>query len=99
MLATGEIGYVFIATDSQPLRRMAMSMITRSEQTVKTIEKEEEKKRNIDSNDIRDREGMKDAVKDWYLIGEANYCMSTSIDSSTFAKTAIVRGRYIHIIA
>ena len=41
---------------------------------------------------------MEQAVKDWYLIGEADYCMSSAIDSSTFAKTAIVRGRCVLIM-
>ena len=34
---------------------------------------------------------METAVKDWYLLGKADYCMSTTMDLSTFSQTSLSR--------
>jgi len=41
---------------------------------------------------IRTKSAMHTALAEWYIIGEATYCMSPSIEQSTFSKTAVARG-------
>ena len=40
-----------------------------------------------------DIEEMEDAIIEWYLIGEADLCLSPTIGKSTFGQTSVVRGR------
>ena len=46
-----------------------------------------------DTFEIRDKKGMEFAATEWQLIGDADFCMSPTIESSTFSKTAIARGK------
>ena len=93
LLSQGLISGVFFATDSAPLEKLAYSSITDSARNVLTVEKHLERKMNMDSWDIRNNTvDMRTAVVEWYTIGEADYCMSPSLATSTFTKTAIARG-------
>ena len=100
LLAKGEIGGIFFATDSAPLEELAYLSITDSPSSLLTVRKHLEQKMNMDSWDIRDStKDMRTAVVEWYTIGEADYCMSPSLGTSTFTKTAIARGDCILIDA
>ena len=35
---------------------------------------------------------MENALKDWYLLGKADYCMATTMDTSTFSQTSLSHG-------
>ena len=50
---------------------------------------------HIDSLGLRDQ--METATAEWYLIGEADYCMSNTIEISTFSITSIARGKCKYI--
>ena len=95
LLDGGNITGVFLATDSAPLQDMAYKMIRGSSHTLYTIKKNLENTIDLDTDSMDIRNTTRDiriAVLEWYLIGEANYCLSTSLDQSTFSKTAVARG-------
>lgn len=50
-----------------------------------------------DTFEIRSKKGMEFATLEWFLIGEADYCLSPTIGTSTFSKTAIARGNCKYI--
>jgi hypothetical protein len=101
LLSEGKISYVFFAADSAKLRKMARSYISSPEHLVEIPAELQfstaEKDTKGDNFDIRDADGMHAAVLEWFFIGEADYCMSTSIFHSTFSKTAVVRGKCKYI--
>jgi len=100
LITTGQIGKVFFATDSRPLQDLAFDMIKDAKQRLVIISKDLEEKidANIDTFHIRDTtKDIENAVLEWYMIGEAPYCMSFSIDLSSFSKTALVRGNCVLI--
>lgn len=95
LLAKGVIDHVFFASDSEFFLKIVEQ----------TIEKEHPgklvtvRKKNLNQNSWSDNFAMRDskadmevAVVEWWLIGEADYCISPSIDDSTFSKTSIARG-------
>ena len=45
-----------------------------------------------DSYEIRSGLEMQMALVEWFIIGQADYCMSPTIEPSTFSKTSICRG-------
>ena len=100
LLSQGLISGIFFATDSEPLENLAYSSIVNSARNVVTVKKELEQiiDKNIDTWDIRNSTiDMRTAVVEWYTIGEADYCISPSLPTSTFTKTAIARGDCILI--
>lgn len=101
LLKDGKINHVFFAADSEKLRRMARSYMDDPDLLVEIPENlqlsTKEKDVYGDNYDIRNAQGMHAAVLEWYFIGEADYCMSASIEHSTFSKTAIIRGRCKYI--
>merc|ERR1712065_41733 len=44
-----------------------------------------------DNFKLRNEKGMRNAILEWYILGEANYCLSPTDELSTFSKTAIAR--------
>lgn len=102
LLDRGEISNIFFATDSAPYQEMAYEMIHNSQHVLYTVQKEMEATIDleIDSMDIRNStRDIRMAVLEWYMIGEGDYCLSTSLDQSTFSKTSIARGNCILIDA
>jgi hypothetical protein len=92
LLAAGEIAHVFFATDSPDLQKFAQSKITVPGALIVTDKDLPPLAPNGDSPGLRTTPGIHDALVDWYLIGDADYCLSPSIDQSQFSKTAIARG-------
>jgi hypothetical protein len=96
MLEKKYISYVFFAADNERLRTMAEQYISDQKALVQISSKLQFSARDGghdgDNTDIRTRDGMHAAVLEWYLMGEADYCITTS-PHSTFSKTAIVRGK------
>lgn len=111
LLQEGHISYVFFAADSAHLRDMAREYISDPSVLVEIpsnlqLATEYDKSQRVvhedadyekDNLNIRDREGMHVAVLEWYLTGEATYCMSPSIYHSTFSKSAVNRGKCKYI--
>lgn len=102
LLMDGKISYVFYATESARLVSLAKKLIKNKAKLI-TLPKEvvHDEKRHMDSFSIRGNLAELDnALVEWYLIGEATYCMSPTIGESTFSKTAIARGncRYIPVV-
>ena len=50
-----------------------------------------------DSFDLRHGSGMETAVLEWFMLGDADYCLSPSAEHSTFSKTAIARGKCVYL--
>lgn len=98
MLTRGQVEHVFFATDDSNLKDKANSFFTDKTQLF-TIEKELVRyDKDKDNMAMRQSIGQMDiALLEWYLVGEATYCMSPSIDESTFSKTAIARGNCIYL--
>ena len=96
LLNTGEISYVYFATETLRLLEKAQKaipadkLITTPHETIADSAKERE-----DSMSIRN--DMDSAMLDWLLIGSATYCTATIIGQSTFSKTSIVNGPCIYI--
>ena len=40
---------------------------------------------------------MQTAVLEWFMLGDADYCLSPSAEHSTFSKTAIARGNCVYL--
>ena len=108
LLEEAHIFNVFFAADSVRLREMARRYISDPEKLIEIpsdlqlateYDRSNERKDDDmhDNMNIRDRNGMHSAVLEWYLIGEATYCMSPSIYHSTFSKSAVNRGNCKYI--
>ena len=96
LLNDGEIQKVFFATDSELLLRDAGKFIEKKDAlvTVKNVERlshEEYIREGHDNFKLRDEKGMRNAVLEWFVLGEADYCLSPSDELSTYSKTAIAR--------
>ena len=52
----------------------------------------------LDSYHLRDE--MHDAMKEFLVLGKADYCASTAVHESTFSQTAIMSGRckYVNVV-
>ena len=96
LMNEGEIHKVFFATDSELLLRDAKNFIDNKEalvtvHNVKRLSNGEYIEGGHDNFKLRNDEGMKNALLEWYLLGEADYCLSPTDELSTFSKTAIAR--------
>ena len=92
LLVQGVIKKVFFSTDSENLDIMARSMIDRDVLVItnKTLSGE-----NLESGKSMDnvhRNEMDSAVRDWHLLGITTYCMSPTMDASTFSQSALAHG-------
>jgi len=103
LLRDRKIDYVFFATESTRLEEAAKKVVMNSSALYmipkKTVPDSE--KVRIDSFSIRENLSDLDiALVEWYIIGEATFCMSPTIGESTFSKTAIARGdcKYIPVV-
>jgi hypothetical protein len=99
LLEENEIDFVFFATDSAKLEDYAYSLI--SDQKAYVLVGKSQQQNVLADFDVVSRMGQDDmdyALLDWYLIGEADYCMSPSIQQSAYSKTAVARGscKYIN---
>lgn len=92
LLSSGEIARVFFATDSPELLAFAQSKITTPGVLIFCDKDLPPLAPNGDSPGLRTTPGIHDALVEWYLIGDADYCLSPSIDQSQFSKSAIARG-------
>jgi hypothetical protein len=89
LLAEKKISYILFITDKHELAELARTLVSRNDSLIIPVKEEVIGER--DSMSIRDE--MDTAVAEWYIIGEADYCMSPTIVKSTFSTTAIVRGK------
>ena len=84
---------VFFASESSRLTLIASEMAFNRSIEFITLPK---KQVNDLDHQLKDslvlRNDMDVALVEWYLIGEGTYCMSNTIDMSTFSQTAIMRG-------
>ena len=95
LLASGAITHVFYATESAAAEDMAKHAIS-SEALILT------KKTLIPPGHMQHeghyiRNEMENAMKEWYLLGSADYCMATTMNSSTFSQTALSHGNCKYI--
>ena len=95
LLAEKKISYILFITDKHELAQLARTLVSRNDSLIIPVKEEVIGER--DSMSIRDE--MDTAVAEWYIIGEADYCMSPTIGVSTFSTSAIVRGKckYLNI--
>ena len=96
LLNEGEIQKVFFATDSELLLRDAGKFINDKDalvtvHNVKRLSNGEYIEGGHDNFKLRNEKGMRNAILEWYILGEANYCLSPTDELSTFSKTAIAR--------
>ena len=90
------IDNIFFATDSKKLEDYAYKLISDQKAYV-LISKDQDSLMDYDSRSIHSEDEMDHALLDWYLVGEADYCMSPSIFQSAYSKTAIARGGCLYI--
>lgn len=96
LVSNGDIDQIMFVSESAKFTELAHEYITN--QSILTIPKKEliqDKSKHVDSQKIRNRMDL--AVTDWYLLGEADYCMSSTMATSTFSATSITRGRCKYI--
>ena len=100
LLSKGVIDHVFFASDSAYFLKYVENAINKEHpgKLVTVV------KNDLNPNSWEDTFSMRDtksemtvAVVEWWLVGEADYCMSPSIDDSTFSKTSIARGNCKYI--
>jgi len=91
LLDKGIINNVFFATESAEMDQMIRKYVP-FEKIIRT------KKSLIGSKEL-EREGgfeirkeMQQAVIDWYILGQADYCMSPTFSRSTYSETALLAG-------
>lgn len=96
LLENGDISHVFFSSDNGYLRNISHSEIVKKGALVEWTEGNEngvnvrkDSPSNENENDM--------ALLEWYIIGEADYCMSATIGDSTFSKTSILRGKCKYI--
>ena len=87
----GVIKNIFFATDSDVLLREANKYVEDKGAlvTVHNVERESFKEFLEDGHDsfkMRNSKGMHTAVLEWFILGEADYCMSPTDELSTFSK-------------
>jgi hypothetical protein len=100
LLKDGAISYVFFATDSDKLEEYAYSLLS-DEKAYVLIGKSQQQQIladfDADTRLIQSQDQMDYVMLDWYLVGEADYCMSPSIYQSAYSKAAVARGRCKYI--
>lgn len=106
LLEEKTISYVFFAADSIPMRNAAKRLIS-DQKFLKTLDDTENLGKDIvshsyskgenDNYEIRHSHGVFTALTEWYIVGEADYCLSPSAEHSTFSKTAIARGNCMYL--
>jgi len=98
LLKLDKIKYVFFSSESQRLAELVESNVVPSSAVV-TIEKKFENESLVSSASLprpRYIEHGPTALEDWFLMGEADYCM-TPTPKSVFSSTSVMRTacRYI----
>ena len=91
LLANKDIDSVFFASESAKLNTLIYEYASNGTDIV-TFDKiqVQDQVGNVDSQSIRN--DMDSAMIEWYILGQAQYCMSSTIMRSTFSLTAIMRG-------
>lgn len=98
LLTKGHIDSVLFVTESLKSKQDALRLIDKKFLDRVITPLKEYVDDTIDHNDsfaIRDQ--MDQAVAEWYMIGEADYCMSPTVYLSTFSSSAINRGNCKYI--
>lgn len=93
LLERGEIDYLLFITESAKMKELARKLISEPHKHALSIPPKnfvDDRTNRTDSITIRDE--MVQAVAEWYIVGNAHFCMSPSIDQSTFSSTSIARG-------
>ena len=94
----GTVDFIFFASESKSMIDIAKKHFPRK--VLKLLEKELviDTHKHLDSAVIRNEvSDMEMAIAEWYLIGEADFCMASTMDASTFSKTAVTRYCYIQL--
>jgi hypothetical protein len=89
LLKSGEIYYVFFASESERLSGMVEDMTVPSRAYI-SIEKRFENASISSISDLQYVEHGTTALEEWYFMGEATYC-TTVTPKSTFSTTAMMR--------
>lgn len=93
LLENGNFSYVFFATESASLQKIAVKRIPKSVLLMTDHEVVMDLKANLDSLELRDTvEEMQAAMLDLLSVGEADFCMSPTAEKSTFSMAAILSG-------
>ena len=99
LLEKNIVQQILFVTDSVQLEELARSTI--SPKYMNSIEKAQiptdifKYNRTIEGHYIRD--AMETALAEWFLIGEADYCMSPTFWTSTFTRSSMSRGKCKYI--
>ena len=98
LLERGDIDYVFFATDEEKLQDYAHSLIS-DEKAYVVVSKDSTSIADYDVDYVfmRNKVSIDYTLLDWYLVGEATYCMSPSVYQSAYSKTAVARGNCLYI--
>jgi hypothetical protein len=106
MLKTGVIKNFFLATDFDEYEALARSYAQQKDAML-TIQKQLQSSDRVhkyspqhifDSYDLRD--DMEDAMKEYRILNQADYCGATSMEFSTFSQVSLSSGRckYIDVV-
>jgi hypothetical protein len=92
LILAKNVTFIFFATEAKRLGDLAKKIAMRSH----LIQYSKEFSVTPDSADsalMRDSVGeMQDALTEWLLVGEADFCTSTTMHASTFSLTALLYG-------
>ena len=94
LLSIGLIDRIFFATDAEDLHALAVKSIPAHAlffYNKTLVPREILGNAKLEGQYIRSQ--MTDAIREWYVLGQADYCMSTTMESSTFSQTAISNGK------
>jgi hypothetical protein len=99
LLDRGEVHKVFFTTDSNSLRGISLALRNKKDSFVDS---------QLESGDFNapihvgsfsglnssgTNSAMEMALLDWFVLGEAQYCLMAYSDTSSFTKSSILRGR------
>ena len=92
LLLNNDISYVFFSSNDYLIKEKAYSYVSNGllyrELKDKVYTESEDNYKNRHSNS-----SIEDTLLEWYLIGQADFCLASSIESSAMIKTSILRGR------
>merc|ERR1711871_418803 len=96
LVTEGVVDTIFFASESAKLNQYIYELAANGTNIVRYQKVEvQDQIGNVDSQSIRT--DMSSAMVEWFLLGEAQYCMSSTIQRSTFSLTAMLRGNCKYI--
>ena len=98
MISKGLVKFIFFATESVSLQNLITTIVPPNFLVImnKTLMPQH---LSADEESTYLRGHMDDAMKEWFLIGHADYCTSSTMESSTFSQTSISGGMYFLFVS